>query len=68
MHASHMKFNIQSEGSINLCIILSLCLSIHHVQQNIQIMNGKIDQQIQFKTYARVSLYLTSFLQNILVI
>ena len=62
-----MKFNIQSEGSINICIILSVYLSIHHVQQNIQIINGKIDQQIQFKTYAGVSLYLTSFLQNELV-
>ena len=32
MHASHMKFNIQSEGSVNIYIILSVYLSIHHVQ------------------------------------
>lgn len=28
---------------------------------------GKVDQQIQLKKYARVSLYLRSFLQNVLV-
>jgi len=41
MHVSHMKFNTQSEGSINIYIILYVYLSIHHVQQNIQIINGK---------------------------